>query len=326
MSRVIKWGILGLGKIAHKFVNDLQLVADCELEAVASSSASRAADFADQYGADRFYSNYKDLFTDPKVEIIYIASLNQDHFAHALAAMQNKKAVLCEKPLAINHNQVVELIRCAKTHNTFLMEGLWTRFNPTFEQLEQWIVQGEIGTMRYLNATFSFNGLEYGVDSRLFNPYKGGGSLLDIGIYPLFLAYQLLGMPNSLQASAIKFATGVDVQTALILTYDKVQALLYSSFSHHEDMRATICGEAGEIYLDSRWHETGKINLVKEGKGFSEEFEFLGKGYSYEILEVNQCLREGKLESSKWSLQNSLDLINLMDQVREQIGMKFPME
>ena len=326
MPRLIKWGVLGLGKIAHKFVSDLQLVADCKLEAVASSSVARAAAFAEQYGVTRFYGSYRDLFADDQVEIIYIASLNQDHYAHTLAALKNKKAVLCEKPLAINQKQVLEMIHCAREHKTFLMEGLWTRFNPTFGQLQQWIAGGEIGALRYLNATFSFNGLEYRTDSRLFNPYKAGGSLLDIGIYPLFLAYQLLGTPKSIQASAVKAAAGVDEQIAMILSYDKSQAILYSSFSHHEDMRATICGEEGEIYMDSRWHESPRIILVKGEKQTLKEFKFQGKGYTYEILEANQCLRNCQLESSKWSLQNSLDLVQLMDQTRALTGIKFPME
>ena len=326
MPRLIKWGVLGLGKIAHKFVSDLQLVADCTLEAVASSNTARAAAFAEQYGAIRFYGSYQDLFADDQVEIIYIASLNQDHYAHTLAALKNKKAVLCEKPLAINQKQVLEMIRCAREHQTFLMEGLWTRFNPTFGQLQQWIAGGEIGTLRYLNATFSFNGLEYGIDSRLFNPDKAGGSLLDLGIYPLFLAYQLLGIPKSIQASAVKAPTGVDEQIAVILSYDKAQAILYSSFSHNEDMRATICGEKGEIYMDSRWHESPRITLVKGEKQTLKEFEFKGKGYTYEILEANQCLRNDQQESSKWSLQNSLDLVQLMDQIRGETRIKFPME
>ena len=326
MPRLIKWGVLGLGKIAHKFVSDLQLVADCKLEAVASSNTARAAAFAGQHGATRFYGSYQDLFADDQVEIIYIASLNQDHYAHTLAALKNKKAVLCEKPLAINQKQVLEMIRCAREHQTFLMEGLWTRFNPTFGQLQQWIAGGEIGALRYLNATFSFNGLAYGIDSRLFNPDKAGGSLLDIGIYPLFLAYQLLGIPKSIQASAVKAPTGVDEQIAMILSYDKAHAILYSSFSHNEDMRATICGEEGEIYMDSRWHESPRITLVKGDKQTLKEFEFQGKGYTYEILEANQCLRNDQQESSKWSLQNSLDLVQLMDQIRGETGIKFTME
>ena len=326
MVSVVKWGILGLGKIAHKFASDLTLVKDCELIAVASSSEDRAKDFANKFGVKTFYGAYEDLYKDDSVEIIYIASLNQNHHSHALNGLQFKKSILCEKPLAINQRQVEEMIHSAQKHQVFLMEGIWTRFNPAFEQLLQWIDQGVIGKLRYINATFSFNGLDKDLDSRLFNPEKGGGSLLDIGIYPLFLAYIIMGNPNTIHASAVPSKTGVDEQIGMILTYDQSQAILYSSYSHDEDMRATICGEEGEIYLDSRWHESPNIKLIKGEKSIDKIFDFLGKGYTYEIKEANKCLRNKDIESSRWSFQNSLDLVKLMDEVRKQTGIIYPMD
>lgn len=326
MPALIKWGILGLGKIAHKFASDLILVEDCELTAVASSNEDRAKVFAKEFGVNTFYGDYESLYADNSVKIIYIASLNQNHHGHVIEAIKNGKSILCEKPLAINQRQVKEMIDCAKKHKVFLMEGLWTRFNPAFEQVLQWIDRGEIGKLRYVNATFSFYGLDKEFDSRLFNLKKGGGSLLDIGIYPLFLASIVMGKPNSIKASAVVSETGVDEQIGILLTYNKSQAILYSSFSHHENMRATICGEAGEIYLDSRWHESPNLKLVKKEESFEKTFDFLGKGYTYEILEVNQCLRNNETESSKWSLQQSLNLVKLMDEVRKQTGILYPMD
>ena len=233
---------------------------------------------------------------------------------------------MCEKPLAINYRQAKEMLNCARVNQVFLMEALWTRFNPTFEQILRWINEGSIGKLRYINSTFSFSGLNNDFDSRLFNPAKGGGSLLDIGIYPLFLSLSILGKPNNIKASAVLSETGVDEQIGMLLTYDQSQAILYSSYVHNEDMRATICGEKGEIYLDSRWHETTNLKLVQEGKIYKKTFDFIGKGYCYEIEEVNWCLRNKKTESSKWSLQSSLDLVELMDQIRKQTGISFPMD
>lgn len=326
MSRDVKWGVLGLGKIAHKFVSDLQLVESCKLVAVASSNVERAKEFSKKYGVDRAYGTYESLYKDEEVDIIYIASLNQDHFQHTLDALRHQKAVMCEKPLGINQHQVSEMIRTAETQKVFLMEALWTRFNPLFEQLLHWIESGEIGVLRYINASFSFYGLDRELDSRLFNPEKGGGSLLDIGIYPLFLAYQLLKMPISLKATAVKYPSGVDEQIAMILTYEQAQAVLYSSFTHDEDMRAAICGEKGEIYIDSRWHEASTITLVKQGVPKRHTFDFLGKGYTYEILEANECVRNGKQQSSKWSLKDSLALAQMMDEVRAQNKIYYPGE
>jgi len=322
--RSVGWGILGLGNIAHKFASDLLLVNNTELVAVASSDFKRAKVFSEKYESKRFYDGYSQLLEDDEVEIIYIASLHPQHAKLSIAAMEKGKAVLCEKPLAMNEYEVKKMLTVAHSREVFLMEGLWTRFNPSFEQVQDWISDDTLGAVRYLNATFSFNGLDRGEDSRLFNPEKGGGTLLDIGIYPLFLAYQLLGMPKDIKATAHLTTGGVDQQLAILLTYENAHAILYSSFTHNEDMRATIAGEKGEIYMESRWHETPKISLITPENTISKSFEFNGKGYSYEIEEASQCIREGKKESAKWSLNNSLELMQLVDSIRELCGIHYP--
>ena len=320
----IKWGIVGLGNIANKFAEDLALVPDAILWAVASSNAERAQEFARKHKAIRHYDSYSSLFEDPAVQVVYIATLHPDHVPIAIEAIRHGKGVLCEKPLGINTKEVQELINLAQNHSLFLMEALWTRFNPAFEQTLKFIQEGELGLLRYINASFSFNGLDRSIDSRLFNPQKAGGALLDIGIYPLFLAYQILGIPKDIKASAILTPQGVDVQLGFILTYETAQAVLYASFSHDEDMRATICGEKGQIYLSSRWHETDQIHRVQSGKSTIINCPVKGRGYYYEILEVHKCLILGQTESKKWNWKNSLDLSSLMDQIRKQCGIVYP--
>jgi predicted dehydrogenase len=322
--QVIRWGILGLGKIANKFASDLLLVEHTKLTAVASTNLDRAKSFALCYGSDKFYGSYNELFEDTSVDIIYIASLHPQHASLSIKSLLNGKAVLCEKPLAMNAIQVEEMIAISKEKNIFLMEALWTRFNPAFCQAKKWIDEGSLGSIHYINATFSFNGSHKDEDSRLFNPIKGGGTLLDIGIYPIFLAYYLLGIPKDIKASAHLTSKGVDKQLAIILTYDHAHAILYSSFTHNEDMRATIAGENGEIYIDDRWHESPTLNLVQSKVKTPKFFKFLGLGYSYEIMEANQCLREGIIESSKWSHQNSLELIKIIDSIRKIVGISYP--
>ena len=314
----IRWGIVGLGNIAKKFAGDLALIPNCFLQAVASSDFARATEFAHKYKAKNSYSNYTDLFSDPEVDLVYIASLHPSHAALSIEAIKQGKGVLCEKPMGMNAKQVKQIIQAATEANVFLMEALWTRFNPAFEQVHQWISENKIGRLRYINATFSFNGLDKGLESRLFNPEKGGGSLLDIGIYPLFLGYHFLGKPDNVKASAVLTKEGVDEQLGFILSYPKAQAILYSSFTHNEDMQARICGELGEIYMNSRWHETGKIKMVLNGEEYSKSFPFNGKGYTYEILEANRCLRSGVNQSSKWTWQNSLEMAVLMDAILKQ--------
>ncbi|MEK9788178.1 MAG: Gfo/Idh/MocA family oxidoreductase [Flavobacteriaceae bacterium] len=319
----IRWGIVGLGNIAKKFAADLSLVPDCVLQAVASSDALRAEQFAQKHKAQKAYSNYDQLFSDPEVDLVYIASLHPKHADLTIRALAGGKGVLCEKPLGMNSAEVDQMISQASQANLFLMEGLWTRFNPSFNQVKKWIDEGQIGALRYIHASFSFNGLAKGKDSRLFHPDKGGGSLLDIGIYPLFLAYYFLGIPGEIDAKAHLTEEGVDAQLSSILSYPKAQAMLYSSFIHDQYMGATLCGEKGEIYMYSRWHEATQVKLVKQGEEQIKSFEFSGLGYTYEIEEANRCFNANETQSEKWTWQNSIDLSRLMDAIRAQVGVNY---
>ncbi len=319
----IRWGIVGLGNIAKKFAADLSLVPDCVLQAVASSDALRAEQFAQKHKAQKAYSNYDQLFSDPEVDLVYIASLHPKHADLTIRALAGGKGVLCEKPLGMNSAEVDQMISQASQANLFLMEGLWTRFNPSFNQVKKWIDEGQIGALRYIHASFSFNGLAKGKDSRLVHPDKGGGSLLDIGIYPLFLAYYFLGIPGEIDAKAHLTEEGVDAQLSSILSYPKAQAMLYSSFIHDQYMGATLCGEKGEIYMYSRWHEATQVKLVKQGEEQIKSFEFSGLGYTYEIEEANRCFNANETQSEKWTWQNSIDLSRLMDAIRAQVGVNY---
>jgi predicted dehydrogenase len=312
----IGWGIIGLGKIAYKFTSDLLLTKTSKLIGVASSNSKRAKSFAEKFNADKYYSSYIDLFKDSEIQIVYIASINSEHYDLSIKAMDYGKSVLCEKPLALDANQVLKMIEVSKKNNVFFMEALWTRFNPTFKKALDVVNKGLIGEIKHINASFSFFGLNYDLDSRLFSLKKGGGSLLDIGLYPVFLSYQILGVPEKIQASANLNKTGVDEQVSILLSYKNAQALLHSSFSHNEDMGAKICGTEGEIYFPSRWHEAKSLTLVKKGIKEEKQFDFKGLGYTYEINECNKCIIDNKTESDLWPHQSSLDLITILDKIR----------
>ena len=322
--KIIRWGILGLGNIAEKFASDLLLVPHCVLQAVASQRKNHAALFAKKFNALSFYDHYIALLEDDQVDVIYIATLHPSHAQWSIEALNRKKAVLCEKPLAMNSSQVSKIIAIAQNNNTFLMEALWTRFNPLFEHVLKWIEEGQIGKIRYIQASFSFFGLDRGLESRILDPNKGGGSLLDIGIYPLFLAYQLLGMPEKIMAHSILSEQQIDLQTAMMLSYKESQAMLYSGITHDEDMGAKICGEKGEIYLPSRWHDANRAVLRQGELEDQIEYPFVGLGYSYEIEETNQCLREKLLQSKKWRHSDSVQLMYLLDEVRNEAGIVYP--
>lgn len=320
----IKWGIVGCGNIAHKFASDLALVKDAELHAVASRTIDRANEFGKLHHSKKSYGSYDKLFLDSEIDIIYIATPHHLHCELSLKAMEHNKHVLCEKPLAINRKEAIKMIELSKAKNLFFMEGLWTRFNPSFLAVKKRIDSGEIGDVTYINADFSFKS-EKPLDSRVYNLELGGGAILDIGIYPAFLAYELLGKPKEILARSIFHSIAkCDVQSSMVFHYKNAQAILYSSFMSKSKMIARISGTKGEIYLHDSWHNAQGFTLVKNGVEEVVELPTLGIGFSHEIIECHNCIKNNKIESELWSHQNSLDLISILDEVRKKVGLVYP--
>ncbi|MBC2840696.1 Gfo/Idh/MocA family protein [Robiginitalea sp. SC105] len=326
MVEPIRWGILGPGKIAASFARDLALVPGGQLAAVASRSADRAAGFAREFGAKRSYGTYEELAADPEVDVVYIATPHTFHMEHSLDMVRAGKNVLCEKPMGINAGEVRRLVDAARSQKVFLMEALWSRFNPALNEVAKRIQGGGLGRPAYLKADFAFAALDRDPEGRLLNPDLAGGSLLDIGIYPVFLAYWMLGLPSDFKAVAHFHETGVEKQIGLVFEYPEAIALLYSGLTSRSEMRAEISCEKGTVYIHPRWHETNGFDIDMEGELTTVEKPTLGKGYTHEIEEVHRCLLAGEKESSRWSLQNSLELHGLLDAIREECGIRFPGE
>ena len=326
MNKNIGWGILGPGKIAQSFVNDLKFVDDGVLAAVASRNKDRAVKFASTNNATHAFGSYEELFTCDAVDIIYIATPHTGHMEWAMKAMQAGKNVLCEKPLGISLQEVEKMIACAKENKVFLMEGLWSRFNPTIQKVKHLIDTGELGKVSYIHADFAFYGLDSAEDGRILNPDLAGGSILDIGIYPIFLAYLIFGKPKKIHATSNFHKTGVEIQTSMIFDYEEAQAILYSGLTTKSKMRAEIQGDQGSIFIDPRWHEAQGFSLLKGESETRNELPTKGSGFENEIEEVHACLKAGKLQSDLWSHQNSIDLSSLLDEVRRQSGVVFPFE
>jgi scyllo-inositol 2-dehydrogenase (NADP+) len=323
---MIHWGIAGTGKIAHSFVKDLALCEGNVLTAVGSRYLESAAQFAGTYGANKAYGSYQGLFEDPEVDVVYIASPHTLHAEMAIMAMDHKKHVLCEKPLGMNGKEVAAMLDAAKRNRVFLMEALWSRFNPTIIKAKALIEEGAIGKVGYVHADFAFYGLDRDEQGRVLNTALGGGSLLDIGIYPIFLSYLVLGMPETITARSRFYRTGAEIQTSMIFEYTDAHALLYSGLTSNSEMKAQIAGSRGSIFIKPRWHEATGLYLQKDGVLTEFELGKLGKGYTHEIKEVQQCLEKGALESRLWSHQNSRDLCALLDRVREKAGIIYPFE
>ncbi len=323
---MVNWGIVGLGNIADKFAQDLKIAQGGQLIAVASRDASKAKDFADLYNCKFAFGDYLDLFRCTEVEAVYIATPHSFHARQSIEAMEHGKHVLCEKPMGVNRAEVEKMIEAARKHNVFLMEALWSCFNPTIQQVKQLIDTGELGRISYLQADFAFYSLDRDEKGRLLNPELAGGSILDIGIYPVFLAYHYLGKPEHLLATSNFHHTGVEVQTSIIFSYQSAQAILYSGLDSNTEIRAEIAGTKGTVRLHPKWHKTEGYSVFSGNQSEDHSLPLRGLGYVYEIEEVHQCLQYGQTQSQKWTLQNSLDLIGLLDDIRRQSDVVFPFE
>jgi len=323
-----RWGILGPGKIAHKFAQDLTNIPNAELYAVGSRSMDRAQSFADTYQIPHAFGSYHDLAAFDPLDVIYIATPHNGHFENTLMCLGQGKAVLCEKPLAINGREVNQMIKEAQQQGVFLMEAIWTRFLPQTHYVLDLISQGMIGEVHSVKADFGFPA-PYDPQGRLFNPNLGGGALLDIGIYPLFLSLLILGKPTDIKASAVMAPTGVDVEHGILLTYEtNTCAHLHATLRNLTRSEAFIYGTEGYIQIHTRWHEPpGTVTLVRgEERPMVKDFPDSSNGYRYEALEVMNCLEQGKKESDQLPHQFSRDLMELLDTVRVRMGLVYPQD
>jgi predicted dehydrogenase len=324
MSKKIKWGILGCGRIARKFADDLSLSKTGYLHACASRERENVQNFANKYGAVKMFTNYEDLVNCREIDAIYIATPHSHHFEHAVLCLNAKKAVLCEKPLTVNQYLTDQLFAIAKQNKVLLMEAMWTAFLPAIIAVKNEIEKGTIGQVRHLTADFGFKG-SYDPKGRLYDKNLAGGSLLDIGIYPLFISLYLLGIPENLYASGHIIETGVDDECSILLQYsNRATASLYSTVSMMTDTKCEIFGTQGKILIPGRFHEQSCYFLETENGSQKVDTGKSGHGYYHEIEHFNQCLLNNKPESNIMTYKMSQNLAKLMDLTRKQIGLTYP--
>jgi len=285
-NNTIHWGILGCGKIASKFAKDLTTIPNAKLQAVSSRSIQKAKEFASNYNASLYYEGYEKLSKDPKIDVIYIATPHVFHFENTMMCLQNKKAVLCEKPFAMKISQVQEMIQTAEENNVFLMEALWTYFLPHYRFVLDSISSGKLGAIKSLQADFGF-AAQFDSNSRLFNKNLGGGSLLDIGIYPLFAALSIIGYPETVMATAQIGKTGVDETCTIKLGYKNgVTASLLSTITKDTETEAIITLEKGIIKINKPFHAPSYVTITKENQSNTHTFGVTTNGYNFEAIHV----------------------------------------
>jgi predicted dehydrogenase len=326
MSKTYNWAILGCGKIARKFASDLKTLPNARLYVAASRSIEKAQAFADEMGCEKAYGSYEEMANDPNVDVVYIASPHSHHCEHTLLCMNHKKAVLCEKAFAINSRQVNSMIEASRENNTFLMEAFWTRFQPSFLNAMEIIHSGELGALKAVRSDFAFNA-DYDPEKRLYNVDLGGGSLLDIGIYPIFMSLMALGKPAELKTMATFCPTGAEETIMMSFIYPEGEtASLVSSFASYSSTTTEFCFENGFLRLNRRFYTPTTITYWKN---WEEEKTItfkkgIGSGYELEAAHVMECLDAGKTESDMMPLSLSADLMEIMDSVRKDAGIVFP--
>ena len=330
-----------------------------------SRQAASATSFTSRLGIPRSYSSYGELVADPKIDVVYIATTNPTHRELCLRCLDAGKPVLCEKPFTLNAAEAREVVARARKRGLFCMEAMWMRFLPAIARLKHLLHQGTIGTPRLLSAQI---GSPFVADpaGRQFNPALGGGALMDLGVYPISLAFSLFGPPEAVLGRTTRAETGVDDADAIILSHSGGRlAVLTVSLNAATPNDAIVMGTGGQIRLHEPFYRphlltirtasplsagaggrAGRLARLKESTWLQKVYQrldpvvtslvskrstrvvvpYTGNGYQYEAAEVMHCLREGKLESPIMPLDETVCILETMDELRRQWGLRFPGE
>jgi len=323
---LVRWAILGAGKIAHSFAADFSSVKHASIVAVASKSKNRATMFAEQYQIPNTFL-YQQLYDSTEVTAVYIATTHNFHYEQCKQCLLSGKAVLCEKPITINSHQWKELQLIAQHNKVFIMEGMWTYFLPVIIKMQQWIADGRIGQLKVIDACFGFP-MEKNLDGRLYNPALAGGALLDLGVYPVALTTLLTRqMPDSITTSGVLAETGVDERLGMVLQYGEVTATLFTSMVNIMNNTAFIYGTGGYIQIPN-FFKASYAMLYDDHHNLLETFTDTRttKGYNFQIQHVNDCLLKGKVESDVVTHALTGITQQVMTTVRQQVGVVYPEE
>jgi len=323
----IKWGIIGTGRIARAFATALAGVPDAELYAVGSRSSEKSASFAAEFGFANLYGSYDELLSDDSINIVYIATPMAAHYDVCMSALRKGRNVFCEKSVTLNAAQLRDILALADEKELFFCEAMWMKCRPTYLKMKEWISSGRIGDIRCIKADFS-NLVPYDANDRLFRADCGGGSLLDVAVYPLTLVHDLLGVPVSID-SAAHIENGIDLSESLILRYNNgAFASIDAGFEMSLRNNAVISVTDGSIVFGDCFFCSDTVSLYDRDRRLVEEFNSPARvnGYEYEIEEAHRCLRSGLTDSPLIPHSATLEVMEIMDGLRKEWGVKFPQE
>jgi predicted dehydrogenase len=322
----IRWGVAGPGAISTQFGNAIQLVDTGQIVAVASRSRERAEDYGDRFDVANRYDSYSALAEDADVDAVYIGTPHSRHETDAITYLNAGKHVLCEKPMALSVPQVERMIAAARDNGVFLMEAMWSRFLPAYRILGDLLSEERIGQPLLVEADFGFR-MPISPSERHFDPAQGGGALLDLGIYPLQLSALALGHPDRVIADGYLGETQVDdyVMATLHHPGDRF-GLVKASTRIPLACTARIAGTDGSIEIPAFMHCPDHLTVRKGREVERIDAAWVGDGLQFEIAEANRCIADGLAESSVWPLQESLAIARTMDDIRGQLGVRYPGE
>ncbi|WP_129669645.1 Gfo/Idh/MocA family protein [Phytoactinopolyspora endophytica] len=328
-ERVIGWGVVATGNIAHSVTGDLTLLENARLAAVSSRDKERARSFADEFGMQNAYDSVEALVKDDAVDVVYVASPHPQHAYAVRLALDAGKAVLCEKAFTHSLKETETLVAHARESGVFCMEAMWTRFNPLIIRARRMVAQGVLGEVRSVTAELGFAAPVDPVH-RLWNPALGGGALLDVGIYPVSFAQMLLGMPSQVGAVGTLTELGVDAEAGLMLSWPGGQrAHLEATLTAPIAGGASIVGTLGRIEFSPRFHHPVRmvhVDAPERGVERVEVFEDTpeGRGYVPMLRAVAQAVREGRTQCPEMPLSDTVDAMRVLDDALNQLGVEYP--
>ena len=326
--QTFNWGVIGPGSIANKFAEAMVSSTKGKITAVASRSAERAKTFADKYAVEHTYTAYTDLAKDPAVDIIYIATPHSFHYEQAKLCIAAGKHVLVEKPCTVNAKQMQHLVALAQANNVLLQEGLWSRFMPCFANIKSLIEQGEIGDIQHIQSDIGFAFQHRGEPKqRLLKPELAGGALLDLGIYSIALSqFFLQEHPTSIHAMGKLTEQGVDAHELVNMGYASGRyAQFSSSISAHSSNAMHIVGSEGYVVLPYCFWDGSRAQVYKNGELVQNiHLPHKHNGFEHEIAEVMACIQSNKACSDLMSHQDSIGVLQVMDEIRQQLGVEYP--
>jgi predicted dehydrogenase len=327
VKQVVRWGVLGPGVISRAFAAGLRAAEGAQLLAVGSRSGERAGAFAAEFGVPRSYDSYEALAADDEIDALYVGTPHAFHEAHTTLCLRHKKHVLCEKPLAINAAQARRMIQAAREEDRLLMEAMWTRFLPSLERVLEILADGAIGEPRMLTADLGFHA-EVDPSSRLFDPVLGGGALLDLGVYAVSLASLLFGPPVDVNGIANLATTGVDEECSILTRHKEGQmTTALASFRVDTAKEALIQGTRGWIRIHEPWWAPTRVTVKSKEHGEEHiHLPFRGGGFTHEAEAFMELIRNNQRDSSVMPLEESLSIMKVMDTLRRQWGLRYPME